>query len=169
MNEQQANYCVYRHTSPTGKVYIGITQQKPADRWKGGLGYKQNAHFFRAIIKHGWDNFQHDVLCTGFDKDTAYEVERALISAYHSNDKAHGYNLTEGGEVFPQPHRPKKYNGGLGPVKPVICIDTGAVYESIGEAARINGVDKGALSRCCQGDKGYKTAGGLRWAYYKGE
>lgn len=27
-------YCVYKHTSPNGKVYIGITKKKPNDRWE---------------------------------------------------------------------------------------------------------------------------------------
>lgn len=31
------NYCVYKHISPSGKVYICITQQRPEDRWQGGL------------------------------------------------------------------------------------------------------------------------------------
>lgn len=26
-------YSVYKHTSPSGKVYIGITKQKPVKRW----------------------------------------------------------------------------------------------------------------------------------------
>lgn len=30
MNEN--NYVVYRHTSPSGKVYIGITSKKPEKR-----------------------------------------------------------------------------------------------------------------------------------------
>lgn len=34
------NYCVYKHTSPSGKVYIGITNQKPTRRWREGEGYR---------------------------------------------------------------------------------------------------------------------------------
>lgn len=27
------NYCVYLHTSPTNKYYVGITKQNPLKRW----------------------------------------------------------------------------------------------------------------------------------------
>ena len=29
------NFTVYKHTSPNGKVYIGITMQNPIRRWNG--------------------------------------------------------------------------------------------------------------------------------------
>lgn len=92
------NYIVYKHTSPSGKVYIGITQQSPENRWQGGLGYRRNPHFFRAILKYGWANFEHEILHAGLSKEEACAAEVALIAAYRSNEKTHGYNLTEGGE-----------------------------------------------------------------------
>ena len=42
------NYCVYKHTSPSGKVYIGQTSINPLDRWQNGKGYKKQA-FYNAI------------------------------------------------------------------------------------------------------------------------
>lgn len=33
------NWIVYKHTSPSGKVYIGITNQPANKRWKNGMGY----------------------------------------------------------------------------------------------------------------------------------
>ena len=33
------SYIVYRHTSPSGKVYIGITSYKAEIRWNNGKGY----------------------------------------------------------------------------------------------------------------------------------
>lgn len=35
------SYTVYKHTSPSGKVYIGITKKKPEYRWNHGRGYKE--------------------------------------------------------------------------------------------------------------------------------
>ncbi len=35
-------YCVYMHTAPNGKVYIGITSQKPSQRFGRGRGYWHN-------------------------------------------------------------------------------------------------------------------------------
>ena len=95
---QTKNYLLYKHTSPGGKVYIGITSQRPELRWRGGKGYLSNDHFFNAIMKYGWDNFQHDIVATGLSRDEACAMERALIRLYHSDDPMRGYNRTTGGE-----------------------------------------------------------------------
>lgn len=92
------DYCVYKHTSPSGKVYIGITRQAPEERWQAGWGYRRNEYFFRAILKYGWDNFTHEVLHFGLSKEEACAAEISLIAAYHCNEKEYGYNLTEGGD-----------------------------------------------------------------------
>lgn len=63
----KSDFCVYKHTSPSGKVYIGITQQRPEYRWQGGLGYRHNEYFFRAILKYGWNNFAHEILQSGLN------------------------------------------------------------------------------------------------------
>ena len=46
-------YTVYKHTSPSGKVYIGITCRKPKYRWNNGKGYKEKDQrlFYNAIKK----------------------------------------------------------------------------------------------------------------------
>ena len=44
MNDKK--YVVYKHTSPNGLVYIGITCQRPTRRWNGGNGYSYNHHFY---------------------------------------------------------------------------------------------------------------------------
>ena len=56
------SFIVYKHTSPSNKVYIGITKRNPIKRWQGGKGYINNTYFFRAILKYGWNNFQHEIL-----------------------------------------------------------------------------------------------------------
>ena len=89
---------VYKHTSPSGKVYVGITCQKPESRWQGGRGYRHNEYFFRAIMKYGWDNFTHEIIAEGLSRTEACHVERALIANYKSNDPAYGYNITAGGD-----------------------------------------------------------------------
>ena len=51
--KEERNYTVYKHTSPSGKIYIGMTCQKPKDRWgKDGNGYKGQP-FYNAIQKYG--------------------------------------------------------------------------------------------------------------------
>ena len=48
-------------------------------------------------------------------------------------------------------------------VKPVKCVETGVVYPSIHEAARITGTRRTGISMCCDGRQ--KTANKLHWGY----
>lgn len=48
-------------------------------------------------------------------------------------------------------------------VKAVKCVDTGAVYPSIHEAARQTGAPRHGISMCCDGKQ--KKAGKLHWGY----
>ena len=91
-------YCVYKHTSPSGKVYIGITKKKPSYRWVNGLGYKSSPHFWSAIQKYGWENFKHEVLFTGLSCDEACAMEQKLIAQYKATDRLYGYNEKAGGQ-----------------------------------------------------------------------
>ena len=91
-------YCVYCHTSPSGKRYIGITCQRPTRRWNGGNGYRQNPYFYNAILKYGWANIRHEILYKGLSRDEACEKEIKLICSYKSNNPKYGYNLSAGGE-----------------------------------------------------------------------
>lgn len=93
------NYSVYKHTTPSGKVYIGITSKPVEERWLNGRGYARNEHFFNAIKKYGWDNIEHRVLASGLSKEEASEVEKMYIALFRSHEIKHGYNLTEGGET----------------------------------------------------------------------
>lgn len=94
------NFCVYRHTGTTGKVYIGITCQRPESRWgRDGRRYKNCKHFFSAIQKHGWDSFEHEILLSGLSKEEAEELEILLIEAHDSTNPDRGYNSALGGSV----------------------------------------------------------------------
>lgn len=45
-----ANYTVYVHVNNVNqKKYVGITKQDVNKRWRKGLGYKYNSHFYGAI------------------------------------------------------------------------------------------------------------------------
>lgn len=93
-------YSVYKHTSPSGKVYIGITSQPVNGRWRKGEGYKGNEYFYRAITKYGWDSFVHEVLYEGLGKEEAEKIEIDLIAFYKSNLRRYGYNIENGGNVI---------------------------------------------------------------------
>ena len=91
-------YTVYKHTSPAGKVYIGITGADVKRRWKAGSPYKNNPHFYSAIKKYGWENFRHEILAVGLSKEDACEMEIRLIAEHQSTDPAKGYNHSKGGD-----------------------------------------------------------------------
>lgn len=92
-------YYVYKHTSPSGKVYIGITQQRPTKRWGGGSNYDYNDHFINAIRKYGWESFKHEILFSDLTADEAREKEIELIAFYDSADRDKGYNVSPGGQL----------------------------------------------------------------------
>ena len=92
-------YCVYKHTNrANGKVYIGVTSQRPRDRWDSGWGYQKNKHFWDAIQKSGWENFDHEILFRDLTQEEAFAKEQELILEYGSSDYRKGYNCSTGGE-----------------------------------------------------------------------
>lgn len=99
MDTNAKKWCVYIHTAPCGKRYVGITCKPPEHRWNHGRGYIQNAHFFTAIQKYGWDNFEHTVVADQLSKSEACSMEQQLISEYRTQDREFGYNKSSGGEL----------------------------------------------------------------------
>ena len=95
-------YTVYQHKNKiNGKIYIGITSQKPENRWGSqGCNYKSSPHFYSAIQKYGWDNFEHNILFTELTKEQACLKEQELIKEYNSMNREFGYNSTSGGDIF---------------------------------------------------------------------
>ena len=95
--QEKKIYTVYKHVTPSGKVYIGITSIKPDKRWNRGKGYKDNIYFSNAINKYGWDNIKHEILSTGLTKEQGEIKEIELIKLYDSTNRDRGYNIENGG------------------------------------------------------------------------
>lgn len=92
-----SKYIVYKHTSPSGKVYIGLTSKKnPKDRWKYGYGYKHNRYFYNAIRKYGWNNIKHEIVASNLTQEEANLLEKKLIAYYKEREIC--YNIAEGGD-----------------------------------------------------------------------
>lgn len=159
------NYTVYSHTSPKGKIYIGITKQKPNRRWHRGLGYKHNTYFYRAIEKYGWDNFKHEILCTNLTKEEAEAKEVDLIKKYKSNDRHFGYNIHSGGETRVGNTMPKGYDCTLSKKVLQYGLDGNFIMEHGGlrEAGRNINKNYRPIGYCCRGN--CKTAYGYQWKY----
>ena len=92
---ENRKWSVYLHTFPNGKYYVGITSQKPEERWKNGTGYTKQSHLFNAIKKYGWNNIKHEILYTNLTEEEASLKEQELIKKYDSYHN--GYNKTLGG------------------------------------------------------------------------
>ena len=102
MRKDNVIYTVYQHKNKlNNKVYIGITNRCPEERWgKNGSKYKTSPHFYSAIKKYGWDNFEHNILYSGVTKEEACNKEQELIKLFRSMNREYGYNSTSGGEIF---------------------------------------------------------------------
>ena len=84
------------------KKYIGITSLTPYRRWgKNGSGYNNNHQpaFNRAILKYGWDNFDHIILFDNLSKEEACAKEVEYIQEYRTQDSDYGYNIQPGGQL----------------------------------------------------------------------
>lgn len=93
----QNDYCVYCHTTPSGRRYVGISSF-PEKRWRHGRGYEKNYLFSRAIEKYGWDNILHEILHDGLSLKEAKAIEKKLIAEWNLTDHQYGMNLSGGGD-----------------------------------------------------------------------
>lgn len=53
--------------------------------------------------------------------------------------------------------------------KPVVCVETGTVFDSVTEAANAVGTSTTSISRVCKKRSSYTTAVGFHWEYFNAE
>lgn len=95
--ENNTGWTVYVHVNKiNNKRYVGITSLSTHNRWRNGEGYK-NQVFGKAILKYGWDNFDHIVLFKNLSLTEANKIEQKLISCWDTCSPSHGYNIAAGG------------------------------------------------------------------------
>ena len=95
---KERNYCIYKHTSPSGKAYIGLTKNY-IQRVQQHQELRSKCTFFKkAIQKYGWDKFKHEILLFGLTREEAMQHEATAIILHNTLAPA-GYNLTTGGEA----------------------------------------------------------------------
>lgn len=100
-------YKIYKHTSPSNKVYIGQTSQENIiQRWRnGGKGYfrmdkygnYQQPAMVNAINKYPWDTWKHEIIDECDTQEEADLLEIKYIEKYNSTNRNFGYNITKGG------------------------------------------------------------------------
>ncbi len=88
-------YLIYKHTSPSGKSYIGQTnnyiRRCNDHKFRGGC-----VAFSRAIEKYGWEAFTHEILAENLTVDEANRLEEYYILDLNTLSP-NGYNLRTGG------------------------------------------------------------------------
>lgn len=91
---------IYKHTSPSGKSYIGqTTRNLPELRWNKGRGYLRNCKYLaKAIKKYGWKNFTHEILWEGefSNIEELNQLEEDYIIKFNTLSP-NGYNLLSRG------------------------------------------------------------------------
>ena len=91
-------YLIYKHTSPSGKSYIGQTKDYDRRCWQHQTEHSKCRAFSAAIKKYGWDNFTHEMLVENITEDEANTLEVFYIKEYQAFGP-NGYNLTSGGNA----------------------------------------------------------------------
>ena len=95
--QKEKTVTIYLHKNKiNGKCYVGQTSQSLSARWgREGYHYKEQSLFYRAILKYGWDNFEHLVLEENIPMEKADERECYWGIKYNSLSP-NGYNLILG-------------------------------------------------------------------------
>lgn len=183
-------YCVYVHiNNADGKKYVGQTCKKPEHRWNNGKGYRYNKHFWNAIQKYGWENFEHEIIASNLTLAEANNFEELLIKELDTLNPKKGYNLVAGGEnhsvsdiTRERQRESRKKNGGASYARDVNGVKNPRavkvaqytkdgclvkIWDTMTEASKALNLRMSNISRCCQHLYGYKTAGGFVWEYAK--
>lgn len=149
-------YSVYVLTVPDGRAYVGATSKDPKKRWRYGDGYRTNLEFHEAIRKVGWSNVRKEVMAEGLTRAEAARMESELIRERRSW-WPNGFNHTNGGEYparVSEATRERLREAGKEGAKTsgrrCRCVETGAVYASVSEAARRLGTHRSAVARSCR-------------------
>lgn len=167
--EIKNNYCVYKHTLPDGKYYIGMCVQPVHRRWKKGMGYKNQKEFFEQIVKYGWNNIKHDIISDNLTKEEATKIENDLITLAKKNDKDNCYNKSYGyGRKGVHTKQSKESNikrsqssiGVNRDMNKILVVDGNNVkniYKNQQEASRATGVKQPNISKFL--NSGYDCSG----------
>ena len=108
---EKREYCVYKHTSPSGKSYIGQTCNY-IKRNKRHIKNNDCPNFYNAIQKYGWNTFIHEILFENLTLVEANSLEEWCIRE-HNTLNPNGYNLTIGGLNHSKKRTPESIQKGL--------------------------------------------------------
>ena len=174
-----------------GKRYVGATTQTVKKRWKNGKGYRFNPEFDADIKKYGVESFElielQKIKCTVYiAKRLEEEYINKLTPEYNKHTcgvKIISPKMTIAASLKTIPDKAKPCIewqkdhpeevkehmkkccelAVLKNSKPVKCIETGKVYPSATQAAKILGLGQSQITACCKGRT--KSYYGQHWRY----
>lgn len=153
-------YVIYRYWSPSGKSYIGQTNQTLNNRsGKFGQNYKTSTKFYNAIQKYGfiWFKTHREILQNNLTKEQANNLERYYINYYNSINN--GYNIQSGGTFNPAELSNKKVVG-------INCYTKKLeFFDSITLAAIDKGLKRRSINKVVLHEKNHYTIGGYVWVF----
>lgn len=164
-------YYVYIHRCKiNNKVYVGITGDKPENRWGrngymytriGKNGRPNQPEFANAIKKYGWNNFTHTVLLTVPSKEIAEAVEIELIAKLKACNHKYGYNHQAGGNLVNYTIEDRISRQAV--KRKVLCVTTGEIFPTISIAAETYNICKTSVAKCCRHEQ--STANGMQFCF----
>lgn len=171
---------VYMHKNIiNGKIYIGQTNNIEK-RWEyNGVHYHYSSYFYNALIKYGWDNFEHIILKSNLTEEEANYWEDYYIKYYDALNRNKGYNLKTGGDNYHwsqeikekiknsnkktwnqiKTEKPEYYTAiweehGKKVSKAVICLNNNMIFKNQLQAAEWCGLKSTAgISKVCLGQR----------------
>lgn len=139
----------------TGDEYIGVTgdrkglkQRLIQHKCRAKKGSHNHLPLYENINQYGWSNFTTRVLCEGDEERYYIWLLRPSLNQCFHNRKC-------------PPHVARA--SAVSHHKPVKCVETGVVYESITEATNSLGCSRGSISNHLRGKTG--SAGGYTWKF----
>lgn len=114
-----------------------------------GSGYKNGTHIKNAILKYGWDNFEHLVLIKNLTHEEALKLEEYFIKTFKTQDKKKGYNKDGGGKGGYLSAEAKRKQKEAGCTRDIICLETEKIYSTAIEAAEDMGLVPSSVSKAC--------------------
>lgn len=91
--------CIYKITSPTGRVYIGQSYNvKDREYRYSKAKCSGQPKIYNSIIKHGWESHRFEIICSGRYTITHLDkLEQDFIAAFESIKN--GLNCSSGGNI----------------------------------------------------------------------
>lgn len=161
-----------------GKQYVG--QSIDIDRRKNQHRHsEQNPRLRADIEKYGWDAFKFEILEECLKKElTAKELHYLELLKPAYNIRINGHTLSEEGllrlikskrgKKFTSEHcanisKSKRGQKIFAIRKPILCVETGKIFQGIVEAAESCNAKRSNISKVLNGLR--DTAGGYSWRY----